>query len=149
MGKGIEPAPPLKLARIDATTGPTDWAGRSIELERKMGMEDRAPAPPEDGRRPGRSGAGATADATDAVTGATSRVPGSVARPDGVDATSGATPDATTGATSRAPAHSPGSTPVDAATGATPGVAAACRDLGMSALDDVVDEYGILPPGQA
>lgn len=62
MGKGIEPAPPLKLARIDATTGPT---------------------------------------------------------------------------------------PVDAATGATPGVAAACRDLGMSALDDVVNEYGILPPGQA
>lgn len=25
-----------KIAHLDATTGPTDWAGRSIELERKM-----------------------------------------------------------------------------------------------------------------
>lgn len=32
-----------KIAHLDATTGPTDWAGRSIELERKMGMEGHAP----------------------------------------------------------------------------------------------------------
>lgn len=35
----------------------------------------------------------------------------------------------------------------DAATGATPGVAAACQELGMSSLSDVVSELGIKPPG--
>lgn len=65
-----------KIAHLDATTGPTDWAGRSIELERKMGMEGHAPAPPSESRRPGQIEAGYEIDAT---TGAT------------VDATSGAT----------------------------------------------------------
>ena len=66
-----------KVAHLDATTGPTDWAGRSIELERKMGMEGHAPAPPSESRRPGQIEAGYEIDAT---TGAT------------VDATTGATP---------------------------------------------------------
>ncbi len=73
-----------KIAHLDATTGPTDWAGRSIELERKMGMEGHAPAPPSKSRRPGQIEAGYEIDAT---TGAT------------VDATTGATVDATSGAT--------------------------------------------------
>ena len=68
-----------KIAHLDATTGPTDWAGRSIELERKMGMEGHAPAPPSESRRPGQIEAGYEIDAT---TGAT------------VDATTGATVDA-------------------------------------------------------
>lgn len=132
-----------KVAHLDATTGPTDWAGRSIELERKMGMEDHAPAPPSESRRPGQIEAGC-----------------------GIDATTGATVDATTGATrsidygnirdSAAEAH--GDTlkgekreanTVDATTGATPGVSAACKELGMASLSDVIADMGIKPPGQA
>lgn len=103
-----------KIAHLDATTGPTDWAGRSIELERKMGMEGNAPAPPSESRRPGQIEAGYE-----------------------IDATTGATVDATTGAT------------VDATTGATPGVSAACKELGMASLSDVIADMGIKPPGQA
>ena len=95
-----------KIAHLDATTGPTDWAGRSIELERKMGMEGHAPAPPSESRRPGQIEAGYEIDTT-------------------------------TGAT------------VDATTGATPGVSAACKELGMSSLSDVIADMGIKPPGQA
>lgn len=95
-----------KIAHLDATTGPTDWAGRSIELERKMGMEGHAPAPPSESRRPGQIEAGYEIDAT-------------------------------TGAT------------VDATTGATPGVSAACKELGMASLSDVITDMGIKPPGQA
>lgn len=95
-----------KVAHLDATTGPTDWAGRSIELERKMGMEGHAPAPPSESRRPGQIEAGYEIDAT-------------------------------TGAT------------VDATTGATPGVSAACKELGMASLSDVIADMGIKPPGQA
>ena len=132
-----------KIAHLDATTGPTDWAGRSIELERKMGMEGHAPAPPSESRRPGQIEAGC-----------------------GIDATTGATMDATTGATrsidygnirdSAAEAH--GDTlkgekreanTVDATTGATPGVSAACKELGMASLSDVIADMGIKPPGQA
>ena len=151
VGKNAKPdAAPLKIAHIDAVTGPTDWAGRSIELERKMGMVGHAPAPPKDGRRPGDAHVDAVTQATSAAWGATSwGFPDD--RPDGADATTGATVDATTGATRRSHKHSPTPTrdEVDAATGATPGVAAACRDLGMSALGDVVNELGIKPPGQA
>lgn len=140
-----------KIAHLDATTGPTDWAGRSIELERKMGMQGHAPAPPRESRRPGQIEAGCGIDAT---TGAT------------MDATTGATVDATTGATrsidygnirdSAAEAH--GDTlkgeereanTVDATTGATPGVSAACEELGMASLSDVIADMGIKPPGQA
>lgn len=148
-----------KVAHLDATTGPTDWAGRSIELERKMGMEGHAPAPPSESRRPGQIEAGyeigATTGATvDATTGAT------------VDATTSATVDARSGAThsidygiirdSAAEAH--GDTlkgekhkanTVDATTGATPGVSAACKELGMASLSDVIADMGIKPPGQA
>lgn len=132
-----------KVAHLDATTGPTDWAGRSIELERKMGMEDHAPAPPSESRRPGQ-----------------------IETKCGIDATTGATVDATTGATrsidygnirdSAAEAH--GDTlkgekreanTVDATTGATPGVSAACKKLGMASLSDVIADMGIKPPGQA
>lgn len=95
-----------KIAHLDATTGPTDWAGRSIELERKMGMEGHAPAPPSESRRPGQIETGC-----------------------GMDATTGAT--------------------VDATTGATPGVSAACKELGMASLSDVIADMGIKPPGQA
>lgn len=95
-----------KIAHLDATTGPTDWASRSIELERKMGMEGHAPAPPSGSRRPGQIEAGYEIDAT-------------------------------TGAT------------VDATTGATPGVSAACKELGMASLSDVIADMGIKPPGQA
>ena len=95
-----------KIAHLDATTGPTDWAGRSIELERKIGMEGHAPAPPSESRRPGQIEAGYEIDAT-------------------------------TGAT------------VDATTGATPGVSAACKELGMASLSDVIADMGIKPPGQA
>lgn len=140
-----------KIAHLDATTGPTDWAGRSIELERKMGMEGHAPAPPSESRRPGQIEAGYEIDAT---TGAT------------VDAMTGATVDATSGAThsishdnvreSATEAH--GDThkgeereadTVDATTGATPGVSAACKELGMASLSDVIADMGIKPPGQA
>ena len=140
-----------KIAHLDATTGPTDWAGRSIELERKMGMEGHAPAPPSESRRPGQIEAGCGIDAT---TGATA------------DATTDATVDATSGATrsidygiirdSAAEAH--GDTlkgekheanTVDATTGATPGVSAACKELGMASLSDVIADMGIKPPGQA
>lgn len=95
-----------KIAHLDATTGPTDWAGRSIELERKMGMEGHAPAPPSESRRPGEI------ETTCEI-------------------------DTTTGAT------------VDATTGATPGVSAACKELGMASLSDVIADMGIKPPGQA
>lgn len=140
-----------KIAHLDATTGPTDWAGRSIELERKMGMEGHAPAPPSESRRPGQIEAGYEIDAT---TGAT------------VDAMTGATVDATSSAThsishdnvreSATEAH--GDThkgeereadTVDATTGATPGVSAACKELGMASLSDVIADMGIKPPGQA
>lgn len=94
-----------KIAHLDATTGPTDWAGRSIELERKMGMEGNAPAPPSESRRPGQIEAGYEIDAK-------------------------------TGAT------------VDATTGATPGVSAACKELGMASLSDMIADMGIKPPGQ-
>lgn len=148
-----------KVAHLDATTGPTDWAGRSIELERKMGMEGHAPAPPSESRRPGQIEAGCGIDATtgvaiDATTSAT------------VDATTSTTVDATSGATrsidygiirdSAAEAH--GDTlkgeereanTVDATTGATPGVSAACKELGMASLSDVIANMGIKPPGQA
>lgn len=103
-----------KVAHLDATTGPTDWAGRSIELERKMGMEGHAPAPPSESRRPGQIEAGC-----------------------GIDATTGVAMDATTSAT------------VNATTGATPGVSAACKELGMASLSDVIADMGIKPPGQA
>ena len=84
-------------------------------------MEGHAPAPPSESRRPGQIEAGYEIDAT---TGAT------------VNATTGATVDATTGAT------------VDATTGATPGVSAACKELGMASLSDVIADMGIKPPGQ-
>lgn len=151
MKDGIVTLTYSKIAHLDATTGPTDWAGRSIELERKMGMEGHAPAPPSESRRPGQIEAGCGIDAT---TGAT------------MDATTGATVDATTGATrsidygnirdSAAEAH--GDTlkgekreanTVDATTGATPGVSAACKELGMASLSDVIADMGIKPPGQA
>lgn len=139
-----------KIAHLDATTGPTDWAGRSIELERKMGMEGHAPAPPSESRRPGQIEAGYEIDAT---TGAT------------VHATTGATVDATSGAThsishdnvreSAAEAHGDAhkgeeceADTVDATTGATPGVSAACKELGMASLSDVIADMGIKPPGQ-
>lgn len=139
-----------KIAHLDATTGPTDWAGRSIELERKMGMEGHAPAPPSESRRPGQVEAGYEIDAT---TGAT------------VHATTGATVDATSGAThsisydnvreSAAEAHGDAhkgeereADTVDATTGATPGVSAACKELGMASLSDVIADMGIKPPGQ-
>ena len=132
-----------KIAHLDATTGPTDWAGRSIELERKMGMEGHAPAPPSESRRPGQIEAGC-----------------------GIDATTGATVDATSGATrsidhnsvreSAAEAHDDTlkgedreAETVDATTGATPGVSAACKELGMASLSDVIADMGIKPPGQA
>ena len=86
-----------KIAHLDATTGPTDWAGRSIELERKMGMEGHAPAPPSESRRPGE-----------------------------IETTC----------------------EIDATTGATPGVSAACKELGMASLSDVIADMGIKPPGQ-
>ena len=143
MKDGIVTLTYSKIAHLDATTGPTDWAGRSIELERKMGMEGHAPAPPSESRRPGQIEAGC-----------------------GIDATTGATVDATTGATrsidygiirdSAAEAH--GNTlkgekhkanTVDATTGATPGVSAACKELGMASLSDVIADMGIKPPGQA
>ena len=38
---------------------------------------------------------------------------------------------------------------VDATTGATPGVSAACKELGMASLSDVIADMGIKPPGQA
>lgn len=148
-----------KIAHLDATTGPTDWASRSIELERKMGMEGHAPAPPSESRRPGQIEAGYEIDATtgatvDATTGAT------------VDAMTGATVDATSGATrsishdnvreSAAEAHGDmhkgeecEADTVDATTGATPGVSAACKELGMASLSDVIADMGIKPPGQA
>ena len=132
-----------KIAHLDATTGPTDWAGRSIELERKMGMEGHAPAPPSESRRPGQIEAGC-----------------------GIDATTGATVDATTGATpsidrdsireSAAKAHDDTlkeedreAETVDATTGATPGVSTACKELGMASLSNVIANMGIKPPGQA
>ena len=155
-----------KIAHLDATTGPTDWAGRSIELERKMGMEGHAPTPPSESRRPGQIEAGYEIDATtgatvDATTGATVHATTGAT----VDATTGATVDATSGATrsisydnvreSTAEAHSDAhkgeereADTVDATTGATPGVSAACKELGMASLSDVIADMGIKPPGQ-
>lgn len=83
-----------------------------------------------------------------------------------MDATTGATVDATTGATrsidcgnirdSAAEAHGDmlkgekrEANTVDATTGATPGVSAACKELGMASLSDVIADMGIKPPGQA
>ena len=132
-----------KIAHLDATTGPTDWAGRSIELERKMGMEGHAPAPPSESRRPGQIEAGYEIDAT---TGAT------------VDATSGATRSISHDNVRESAAEAHGGThkgeeceadTVDATTGATPGVSAACKELGMASLSDVIADMGIKPPGQA
>ena len=131
-----------KIAHLDATTGPTDWAGRSIELERKMGMEGHAPAPPSESRRPGQIEAGYEIDAT---TGAT------------VDATSGATHSNSHDNIRESAAEAHGDThkgeereadTVDATTGATPGVSAACKELGMASLSDVIANMGIKPPGQ-
>ena len=131
-----------KIAHLDATTGPTDWAGRSIELERKMGMEGHAPAPPSESRRPGQIEAGYEIDAT---TGAT------------VDATSGATHSIGHDNVRGSAAEAHGDThkgeereadTVDATTGATPGVSAACKELGMASLSDVIADMGIKPPGQ-
>ena len=132
-----------KIAHLDATTGPTDWAGRSIELERKMGMEGHAPAPPSESRRPGQIEAGYEIDAT---TGAT------------VDATSGATRSISHDNVRESAAEAHGDThkgeeceadTVDATTGATPGVSAACKERGMASLSDVSADMGIKPPGQA
>lgn len=132
-----------KIAHLDATTGPTDWAGRSIELERKMGMEGHAPAPPSESRRPGQIEAGYEIDAT---TGAT------------VDATSGATRSISHDNVRESATEAHGDTrkgeereadTVDATTGATPGVSAACKELGMASLSDVIADMGIKPPGQA
>lgn len=132
-----------KIAHLDATTGPTDWAGRSIELERKMGMEGHAPAPPSESRRPGQIEAGYEIDAT---TGAT------------VDATSGATRSISHDNVQESAAEAHGDAhkgeereadTVDATTGATPGVSAACKELGMASLSDVIADMGIKPPGQA
>lgn len=132
-----------KIAHLDATTGPTDWAGRSIELERKMGMEGHAPAPPSESRGPGQIEAGYEIDAT---TGAT------------VDATSGATHSISHDNVRESAAEAHGDThkgeeretdTVDATTGATPGVSAACKELGMASLSDVIADMGIKPPGQA
>lgn len=131
-----------KIAHLDATTGPTDWAGRSIELEKKMGMEGHAPAPPSESRRPGQIEAGYEIDAT---TGAT------------VDATSGATHSISHDNVRESAAEAHGDThkgeereadTVDATTGATPGVSAACKELGMASLSDVIADMGIKPPGQ-
>lgn len=131
-----------KIAHLDATTGPTDWAGRSIELERKMGMEGHAPAPPSESRRPGQIEAGYEIDAT---TGAT------------VDATSGATHSISHDNVRESATEAHGDThkgeereadTVDATTGATPGVSAACKELGMASLSDVIADMGIKPPGQ-
>lgn len=132
-----------KIAHLDATTGPTDWAGRSIELERKMGMEGHAPAPPSESRGPGQIEAGYEIDAT---TGAT------------VDATSGATHSISHDNVRESATEAHGDThkgeereagTVDATTGATPGVSAACKELGMASLSDVIADMGIKPPGQA
>lgn len=185
-----------KLAHIgvDAVSGPTDWAGRSIKLERAMGMQGRSPAPPPAMPNPARMHLDATTSATaDAVTGATSRAEADAvtgapsqardararARRSGkarkrkatmdkdpnapfdsatgatVDATSRATVDAVSGAT-QAPDAAAGAfdcdasaEDADAATGATPGVAAACKELGMSSVADVTRELGIKLPGVA
>ena len=140
-----------KIAHLDATTGPTDWAGRSIELERRMGMEGYAPTPPSESRRPGQIVATAAADATTSAT---------------VDATTSASIDATTSATFAAEKASAeedfrktdeqafercgvSKDSPDATTGATPGVSAACKELGMASLSDVIADMGIKPPGQA
>lgn len=132
-----------KIAHLDATTRPTDWAGRSIELERKMGMEGHAPAPPSESRRPRQIEAGCGIDAT---TGAT------------VDATTGATPSINRDSVRECAAEVQNDSlkgeereadTVDATTGATPGVSAACKELGMASLSNVIANMGIKPPGQA
>ena len=156
-----------KVAHLDATTGPTDWAGRSIELERKMGMEGHAPAPPSESRRPGEiettckidAATGATVDAaTGATSDATPNVTAKATPNVHVDATTGATRLADDNSTRDASAKAGEASrenegceadAVDAATGATPGVSAACKELGMASLSDVIADMGIKPPGQA
>lgn len=132
-----------KIAHLDATTGPTDWADRSIELERKMGMEGHAPAPPSESRRPGQIEARCGIDATTSAT---------------VDATSSATRSIDHNSVRESAAEACDDTlkgeeceaeTVDATTGATPGVSAACKELGMASLSDVIADMGIKPPGQA
>ncbi len=51
--------------------------------------------------------------------------------------------------TGEPPARRPAGTAddVDATTGATPGMSAACRELGMATVEDVVGQLGIKPPG--
>lgn len=106
-------------------------------------MEGHAPAPPSESRRPGQIEAGCGIDAT---TGAT------------VDATSGATHSISHDNVRESAAEAHGDThkgeeceadTVDATTGATPGVSAACKELGMASLSDVIADMGIKPPGQA
>lgn len=106
-------------------------------------MEGHAPAPPSESRRPGQIEAGYEIDAT---TGAT------------VDATSGATRSISHDNVRESAAEAHGDThkgeeceadTVDATTGATPGVSAACKELGMASLSDVIADMGIKPPGQA
>lgn len=168
-----------KIAHLDATTGPTDWAGRSIELERRMGMEGYAPTPPSESRRPGQIVATGALDATtgatvDAMTSATTSTAADACAEAAADATTSATVDATTSAsidatTSATFAAEKASAEEDfrktdeqafercgvskdfpdATTGATPGVSAACKELGMASLSDVIADMGIKPPGQA
>ena len=105
-------------------------------------MEGHAPAPPSESRRPGQIEAGYEIDA---MTGAT------------VDATSGATHSISHDNVRESAAEAHGDThkgeereadTVDATTGATPGVSAACKELGMASLSDVIADMGIKPPGQ-
>ena len=124
-----------KIAHLDATTGPTDWAGRSIELERKMGMEGHAPAPPNESRRPGQIEAGCGIDATTSATPSINR--------DSIRESAAEAHDDTLKEKDRE------AETVDATTGATPGVSAACKELGMASLSDVIADMGIKPPGQA
>lgn len=79
---------------------------------------------------------------TDAVTGATSLADAAAA----LDPNHGAS-----GPTAPPSCPPPGAcnADADAVTGATLGVTSACRELGMSSVDDVVRERGIKPPGVA
>ena len=89
-----------------------------------------------DGKREG----GQPEELPDAVTGATSLA----------DAAAVLDPGGAGGApTAPPPCPPPGTCDADAVTGATPGVASACRELGLSSVDDVVRERGIRPPGVA
>lgn len=89
-----------------------------------------------DGKREGSQPEGLP----DAVTAATSLA----------DAAAALDPGGAGGAPSAPPpCPPPGTCDADAVTGATPGVASACRELGLSSVDDVVRERGIRPPGVA